>query len=166
MKAARWVFAALLLAVVTQALVYYPQLPERMASHFGGAGQPNGWSSKASFFGLQTFVVVVAVACFACLPAWIQRLPARLINLPNKEYWLAPERRVQTMASVGAALTWFGCVVLAFILALTWLVIRFNLGRDPVLPGAGVGVLLGGFVVCVVLLIVRFLYLGRRPPLD
>ena len=164
MRTSRWVFAALLVAVVAQAVVYYPQLPERMASHFNGAGAPDGWSSKASFFGLQAFVVSVVAACFAILPAWIQRLPARLINLPNKDYWLAPGRRPATMARVGAALTWFGCAVLTFILAIAWLVIRFNLGLDPVLPAPTRWVVLASLVVCVVLLILRLLYLGRWPP--
>jgi uncharacterized membrane protein len=166
LRISRWVFAALLIAVVAQAVVYYPQLPERMASHFNGAGQPNAWSPKLGFFGLQAFVVAVVTASFALLPAWIQRLPARLINLPNKDYWLAPERHATTMASVGAALTWFGCVVLTFILVITWRVIRFNLGLDPVLPASTLGTLLAGLVICVVLLILRMLYLGRRPPLD
>jgi uncharacterized membrane protein len=164
LRIARWVFAALLAAVVLQALVYYPRLPERMASHFNGAGQAIGWSSKARFFGLHTFVVAVVTACFAILPAWIQRLPARLINLPNKDYWLAPERQGATMAGVSAALTWFGCAVLIFILALTRLVIRVNLGRDPVLSAPALWACMGGLVLCLALMILRMLYLGRRPP--
>src|SRR5262245_3281123 len=130
MKLARWVFAALLLAVIVQALVYYPQLPERMASHFNASGTPDAYTPRNGFFVLQAFVVAVVVVAFALVPAGIQRLPARLINLPNKDYWLAPERRKETMAGIAAALTWFGCAVLGFILVVTWLVIRFNLGQD------------------------------------
>lgn len=164
MNASRTVFAALLLVTAGQALVYYPQLPEHMASHFNGAGQPNGWASKAFFFGLTGFVLVLLTACFAILPAWIQRMPPRLINLPNKDYWLAPERREATMASIAAALTWFGCAALTFLNAVTWLVIRVNLSLDPALPSPPMWGLIAAFLLCVVLLIVRMLYLGRRPP--
>jgi uncharacterized membrane protein len=164
MTVPRIVFTLLLLAALALAVAYYPQLPERMASHFDGTGQANGWSSKMFFFGLQAFVVVVVIACFAILPAVIEGLPPRLVNLPNKDYWLAPERRAATMASVSAALTWFGCAVLAFLLAVTWLVIRVNLGLEPALPSPPMWALLAGFVLCVVLLMLRFLYLGRRPP--
>ena len=42
----------LLLGAVGQALLYYPRLPDRMASHFNAAGQADGWMSKRAFFGL------------------------------------------------------------------------------------------------------------------
>jgi uncharacterized membrane protein len=164
MTASRLVFTGLVLAALALALVYYPQLPEYMASHFDGSGQANGWSSKAFFFGLQAFVLVVVTACFAILPAAIEGLPPRLVNLPNKDYWLAPERRAATMASISSALTWFGCAVLAFLLAVTWLVIRVNLRLESGLPSLPIWALLAGFAACVVLLMLRFLYLGRRPP--
>jgi serine/threonine-protein kinase len=155
---------ALVLAALALAIAYYPQLPDRMASHFDGAGQANGWSPKASFFGLEAFILVLMTACFAIMPALIEGLPPRLVNLPNKDYWLAPERRAATMASISSALTWFGCAVLAFLIAITWLVIRVNLGLEAGLPSPPTWGLLAGIVACVVLLMLRFLYLGRRPP--
>ena len=53
MTPSRVVFAVLLVVALALLAVYYPQLPERMASHFNGAGRANGWSSKAFFFGVQ-----------------------------------------------------------------------------------------------------------------
>jgi uncharacterized membrane protein len=135
-----------------------------MASHFNGVGDANGWSSKAFFFGLTGFVLVLLTTFFAILPAWIQQMPARLINLPNKDYWLAPERREATMARMAAALTWFGCATVIFLNAVTWLVIRVNLGLYPALPSSTMWALIAVFLLCVVLLTLRMLYLGRRPP--
>jgi hypothetical protein len=102
--------------------------------------------------------------CFAILPQRIQMLPPDKINLPNKSYWLAPERREATMASVVSAITWFGCAVLVFLIAVTWLVIRVNLGLESGLPALPMGALLAGLIACVVLLIARMLYIGRSPP--
>jgi uncharacterized membrane protein len=164
MMPSRVVFAVLLVVAVTLMVVYYPQLPERVASHFDGAGRANGWSSKAFFFGVQTLVLLLVTVCFAILPGRIQKLPPDKINLPNKGYWLAPERREATMASVISAITWFGCAVLVFMIAVTWLVIRVNLGLEARLPAAPMGALLAGLIACVILLIVRMLYIGRRPP--
>ena len=157
-------FAALLGIAVLQALIYYPQLPDRLASHFDAAGHPNGWSSKSAYFALQGFILLVATACFGALPAWLQRAPTRLVNLPNKDCWLAPERRAATLARVATALTWFGCAALLLMLTVTSLVIRVNLGRETALPAATMWALLGGFVLCAGLLVLRLLYLGRRPP--
>lgn len=161
---ARAAFATLLGLVVLQALVYYPQLPARLASHFDAAGRPNGWSSKPAYFALQAFIVVVLTLCFAALPGWLERAPARLVNLPNKDYWLAPERRVSTMARVASALTWFGCAGLVFIIVVASLVIDFNLGHERVLAATPIWTLLGGIAVCTVVLVLRLLHLGRRPP--
>jgi uncharacterized membrane protein len=160
----RIAFAVLLGIALLQALIYYPQLPDRLASHFDAAGHPNGWSSsKSAYFALQGFILLVATVCFAALPAWLERAPTKLVNLPNKDYWLAPERRAATLARVASALTWFGCTALVLVIAVTSLVIRFNLGRVPVLPAAPIWALVGGFVLCAVLLILHLLYLGRRP---
>jgi serine/threonine-protein kinase len=164
MTSSRVVFVLLLIVAVALMVVYYPQLPERMASHFDGAGRANGWSSKAFFFGVQVFVLLLVTVCFAILPRRIQTLPPDKINLPNKSYWLAPERREATMASVVSAITWFGCAVLVFLIAVTWLVIRVNLGLESGLPALPMGALLAGLIACVVLLIARTLYIGRRPP--
>jgi uncharacterized membrane protein len=164
MTSSRVVFVLLLIVAVALMVVYYPELPERMASHFDGAGRANGWSSKAFFFGVQVFVLLLVTVCFAILPRRIQTLPPDKINLPNKSYWLAPERREATMASVVSAITWFGCAVLVFLIAVTWLVIRVNLGLESGLPALPMGALLAGLIACVVLLIARMLYIGRRPP--
>jgi serine/threonine-protein kinase len=161
---ARFAFATLLGMIVLQALFYYPQLPAQVASHFDAGGRPNGWSSKSAYFALHTFIVLIVAICFAALPAWLEHAPARLVNLPNKDYWLAPERRAATMARVASALTWFGCVGLIFILVVTSLVIDFNLGRKSALPAVPIWALIGGIAVCTVLLILRLLYLGRSPP--
>jgi serine/threonine-protein kinase len=164
MKPSRVVFAALLVLAVALMVSYYPQLPERMASHFDGAGRTNGWSTKAFFFGVQIVILLLVTTCFAILPQRIQKLPPEKINLPNKDYWLAPERRAITMTSVVSAITWFGCAVLVFLIGVTWLVIRVNLGLERGLPTAPMAGLLVGLIACVIVLIARMLYIGRSPP--
>jgi len=161
---ARTTFATLIGIVVLQALIYYPQLPARLASHFDAGGQPNGWSSKFVYFAVQGLVVLLLALCFGALPRWVERAPNGLVNLPNKDYWLAPERRTTTLGQIASALTWFGCVALVLVIAITSLVIDFNLNRDRVLPTASIWALLGSVGVCTVALILRLLYLGRRPP--
>ena len=94
--------AVLLILLISGFLLFVNQtasmLPERLATHFGAGGQPNGWMSRSgyttfiSLFGvaLPLFVIVI---CFLCrfLPAWT-------VNIPNREYWLSPERHSQTYA--------------------------------------------------------------------
>ena len=44
------------------------------------------------------------------------KLPVSLINLPNKEYWFAPERRAATTLSFNRLLLWFGVATLLLML--------------------------------------------------
>jgi len=50
------------------------------------------------------------------IPAIISVMPRQLVNLPNKEYRLAPEQRTASMQFLNAWFAWFGCAVYAVIL--------------------------------------------------
>ena len=52
MTVSRLLLIALLGLIAAQCGFYGPQMPSTMASHFDGHGEPNGWSSRAAFFGL------------------------------------------------------------------------------------------------------------------
>ena len=93
----RIVYGFLLAIGVLDWVRRYPLLPARMASHFGPHGEVTNWQSKEQFF--MTMVVVVGVSLVAgfVVPQLIGVLPANMVNLPHKEYWLAAERREETM---------------------------------------------------------------------
>ena len=63
-----WSLFAILLLVVLQVFIYYPQLPTLVASHFAGDGQPNGWSSKQGFFFIYFIVLGIVAGTFFLLP--------------------------------------------------------------------------------------------------
>lgn len=74
----------------------YARLPERMASHFGANGVANGWMSRDGYVwfmvGVVTFVSLTVLAAFGS----VRFLPNSIINIPRRDYWLAPERRDET----------------------------------------------------------------------
>lgn len=123
-----------LLLVVLQAGAYYPRLPETVASHFDISGEPNGWSSKGAFLGLSLGIAALLAATFALLPLVLRKLPAELINVPNRSYWLAPERRAETVERLRAELLWLGVVAELLVLVLVELVAQANLTAQPRLP--------------------------------
>jgi serine/threonine-protein kinase len=135
---------------------YLPRLPERVATHFGGAGAPNGWMSRA---GLQTFdlvftplivMVVVAVGLLTSV------LPPSFINVPHRDHWFAPERRRDSHARLFAHMVWLACLIAALLIGVNHLTFQANLGPGPAhLSGAGLVGLLVGFVAALVVWIVR-----------
>ena len=153
----------LLLAVALQVVYYYPQLPATVAVHFDAAGRPNGWAPKEAFLALYALVVPFMVGLFLVVPALIARLPLSLINLPNKEYWLAPERRRQTSVTIQSYLSALGNAVVAFVLIAFQLVIRANLSPPPLLSPA-MWLLLLALLTFAAIWTVRFMRAFRRLP--
>jgi uncharacterized membrane protein len=117
-------------AIGFQTLYYYPQLPPVVASHFDGAGRPNGWSSRVSFFMIYWGISGLMVFAFYGLPVLLRRLPVSLINVPNREYWLAPERRAESLDALAGQMHWFGNAALILIVITFQLAIRANLGWE------------------------------------
>jgi hypothetical protein len=55
------------------------------------------------------------------------------INLPDKEYWMAPERRQATVDFLSGYFLWFGGGTLLLMFDVFRQVFRFNLSQSPVL---------------------------------
>ena len=95
---------------------YYPLLPRVIASHFDRHGFANGWESKERFFELFAGMTMLSAFLVFGIPAIIALMPKQLINLPHKDYWLGPERRIASMQFLSAWFAWFGCAVYAVII--------------------------------------------------
>jgi uncharacterized membrane protein len=98
-------------------LYSYFTLPVKVAIHFSGDGTPNGWMDKIYYvlsFGLLGILLPLFVIwIFHITP----NLPKGLINLPNKEYWLAPEQFQQTKSDINVYGIWFANILLFILLS-------------------------------------------------
>ena len=129
MSASRAVFFTLLVVTLVQIVVYFPRLPGVVASHFDGAGHPNGWMSRQAFLLIYAGMMGLLVLVFVAVPRSVGRLPGAMINLPNRDYWLTPERRDQAMAMLAERMLWFGSATLGFMLYVFQLAIEANLNH-------------------------------------
>jgi hypothetical protein len=93
-------------------------LPDTVASHFNSSGAPNRFMSDQSYLLLMLALVVLVPLSVGWLGRWVQQIPDELINLPHKDYWLAPERRAQTLSYLANWLQWSACVLVLFFLLL------------------------------------------------
>lgn len=73
--------------------------------------------------------------------------PARYVNIPNKDYWLAPERRAQTLEFLGAHGMWLGCAMALFSVGVHWITMRANASSPPRLDGRLMYVVIAAFIV-------------------
>jgi uncharacterized membrane protein len=116
---------------VIQCLVYRSRMPEKVAIHFGPLGLPDSWATRDMncMLGIMVFCIMTALMILA--PHLIRVVPVSLVNLPHKDYWLAPARREETITEVSARLYAFGSAVNLFFVAVTCLVWLAN-RSDPV----------------------------------
>ena len=158
MKLPVGILAVLALLMVVQMAYYYLQLPDTVASHFDATGTPNGWMSKTAFV-----VIILAALPLSAAPtagfALVLHHVQDAMNLPNKEYWLAPERRDNTLAFVGASMIWIESLIVALLLVINYFVCRLNIDGDnrlalPMIPT--LVVFLGGLSVIITRMVLRF----------
>jgi uncharacterized membrane protein len=161
----RFLYVFLLLAGLSMMAYYYPQMPEHMASHFAADGRANGWQSRDGFFVLLSLVTSVsAVVCFLA-PRQIASQPNARINLPNRDYWLAPERREETMCFISATMAWFGSGILFVLISGTFLALQANLATDHRFNSEAMLAVLVCFLVGLLVLLLRLVrHFQRLPP--
>jgi hypothetical protein len=121
-------------------------LPERMALHFAAHGEANGWMPRSADLILFGGLGVGLPLFLAALSLLTGLVPDRLVNLPHREYWLAPERRAQTRAYISRQTIWISCLMLLFLSGIHGLVIQANRVTPPDLPMNLFWMLVGGFL--------------------
>lgn len=127
------------------------RLPALVASHFGSSGAANGFMPHGAYVGLMLAVVVVLPAAMTLLTSLAIANPNARINLPNKDYWLAPERRVETINYLRSGIRFFGILLVFFLCYVHWLVVLANEAHPARLANFW---LIGGLVVFLVALFV------------
>ncbi len=163
MRPIQVLFFALVLATLGQAIWQHDRLPDRVAAHFNGSGQPDGWMTRGQQTAWHVVTVLFLTAVFQGIALLQPRLPKEYVNLPHRDYWLAPERAAVTHAWVTGVVLRMGCAVLVFFLALFHLLYRANLSPTPRLDGTVwwlTGALLAAVATTLIAGVLRF----RRPP--
>lgn len=145
-------FVLVVLAVVAagQFATHYPELPQTMAVHFGADGRANGWSDKGAFTVAYAAVEAVILLAAVALALFGDRIPTNALNIPNADYWLAPERRRETLRFTWTRVVWLETATMAFLIAVAEVVFRANRAEGPPALTSNFFVVLAAFVVAIV----------------
>jgi len=142
----------------------YDSLPERVASHFDIHGQPNGWMSRQTCVGFTVGIGVFLPALVVGQMVFANRIPVSFVNLPHRDYWLAPERRKSTSALLLVYGLWFACLAVLFATGMHWCIVQANTTGGPShLDYPGFFLVVGGFLFGTLIWIGLLLLHFRRP---
>ena len=107
-------------------LVSSDHLPDVVATHFDGNGRPNGWMSRSSHLKFTLLLAFAFPFVVAVISLAAHFLPNTLINIPRREYWLAAERREETLAYLFRQSLWFACIAVCFVMGVHYVILRAN----------------------------------------
>jgi uncharacterized membrane protein len=122
-----FVFFVIVIFAIALLIFYYPQLPERIASHFNFRGEADGWMSKNSVLIFDLATTLFISVLFGLLAIFIPRMPKSYISMPNKDYWLNDDNIEETRKLVQRFLFWFGSFTIGFITLTFYETIQTNL---------------------------------------
>ncbi len=132
----------LLFIAAFQCVFFYPRLPNLVASHFNFSGYSDGWSLKNTLFIIYIVIVFVLSLVFIGIPACLNSIPTSLVNVPNRDYWLASVRRQETINYIKNQILWFGIISMSFLMYTFQLVFEANLLQKPRLSQNFIGTLI------------------------
>jgi uncharacterized membrane protein len=157
MKTQRLILVFLIFIAALQIMYYYPLLPQTVASHFDGAGNPNGCSSKKQLIGIYLMIIVTMSLSYLGLPLLLRYIPVSLINFPKKEYWLAPERKEDTLLFFAEKMLMFGNATTLFLILTFQLTFEANLNNACHFSSDTMWILLGGYFIFVAIWLIRLI---------
>ena len=154
------VFGSLYLALVVVLMVSASTLPDRVACHFGLDGNADDWMGRVPYLLLIGAIPAVLAFLFALVSRRIRTAGASFVNIPRRDYWLAPERRDRTAALIRDRLTWLLCLLTLFFGSLHVLTVAANRTSPPHLNMGALLVVVIVFLVALMqwlfMLVMRF----------
>jgi uncharacterized membrane protein len=140
---------------------FLEELPDRIATHFGPTGHPNGWMTRNQHvigmtllgFGMPAFVIGI---CYS-----IRYFPSSTLNVPRASYWRSPDHYPEACQIL---LRWsfcFGAVSFLWTGILNYQLVLANrlsppfLAPTPVMIHSGIYIVAAGLLI--VLLLIQFL---------
>jgi hypothetical protein len=110
----------------------------------------------AALMGLEVLIFLVSAHLLG-------RIPDRFINLPAREYWLAPEHHDDAIATIRENLLWMGTCTLAFFDVVYLHVYVLNLQQHPH-AGLSFWLALAGYLLILFALMLRLTRSFRIAP--
>jgi uncharacterized membrane protein len=156
------VFIALLAFAILFVVGTVSQLPPMVASHFDAAGQANAFMSRS---GYTRFVLCLALGLPLAVVAILTAVYSRAtdLKLPNREYWLAPQRIDRTRAFLVAHGVWFGSLLVILACLVHWLELVANREQPPHLSNSMFAAVMIAFLLATAAWIAALMVAFRRP---
>jgi uncharacterized membrane protein len=107
------------------------RLPLRVASHFDAAGIANGYMPRSDYVLFMAAISLGIPVLLVLVTVLLPFLAPTRLRIPSRDYWIAPERRTQTLTTLATGGLVMSCIVAAFMVAVQLLVLQANAWTPP-----------------------------------
>jgi len=114
-------------AILTSAIVSQ----KVVATHFDLEGRPDIWMDRSTYLLFSMALGIGLPLLLIGLGYVVRFLPVNSINIPNRNYWLAPERREVTFDFLFRHLLWLACFEAIFMIGVHLLIAHANRQVPP-----------------------------------
>jgi uncharacterized membrane protein len=159
------IFVVALLAAVLFVTGTASDLPLTVASHFDAAGRPNAFMSRD---GYVRFVLCLCVGLPLLVVAILTAVYSRAteLKLPNREYWMAPQRINRTRSFLVAHGVWLGILLVCLSCLVHWLELGANRLQQPHLSNETFAVCMLAFLIAIAVWIATLMFAFRLPAAE
>ena len=140
-------FGVVLIAVAWFVVATTGNLPPSVATHFGASYLANGWMARDDYLVFSLTFSTPLPIVVAGVVGWLPRLFPKLVNVPNRDYWLTPERSAVTLDRLAISGLALGALLSAFMGGVHWLILQANAVVPPRLPARDFWALLIAFLM-------------------
>ena len=162
-----WIFLLLVAVAVAFVISTLPALPGVVATHFGFDGAANGFASRDYYRSLILALLIGVPGVIVAIMTWLVKIYPASLNIPHRDYWLAPPRAVDTYAFLRGQGFRLGSLLVWLIAGTHWVVLEANKARPPHLPPGALRLVLlvffAGIALWVAALWMRFRQLPEPP---
>jgi hypothetical protein len=160
---ARSLVSLICLMVFSVTFVIYTSyyLSGNVATHFDVNNQPDGWITRNAYLLLILSLLISIPTVISVGISMLSQKCPHLINLPNRDYWLAPPRSKESLDFLAAHAYRLGRLVIVLMTGLHYVVLVANRSEPPALPQSWLMAIVLGFVLALAMWV---LALYRRFP--
>jgi hypothetical protein len=130
-------------------------LPDPLATHFSADGRADGWMARGVYIGFSLTALIGLPALIAYLLFKLPRSLPNWTNIPYREYWLAPERRDDSLGFLTSQGYRLGSLIVMFTIGLHYTILVANRHSPQVLPMSTFLSLVGAFLIVLCLWVMK-----------
>jgi uncharacterized membrane protein len=138
------------------------ELPSNVAVHFDASGEATSFMATGRYrMFILLFAIGLPIAIVAVMTTAYSR--ATEFKLPNRDFWLAPQRLERTRSFLVGHGIWFGSLFTGLMSFMHWLVLNANRRQPPYLSNQAAFIGLLVILCCMVVWIGILMVAFRRP---